>query len=88
MTCADLNRGARKCWAISDQLMIDANQVWEVSQAIDWVGELAFARPWFIESRPVPTMSRATAKFGRVSHPIKVATGEMWPESSASSSNS
>ena len=26
-------------------LMIDANQVWEVGQAIDWVKDLSFARP-------------------------------------------
>jgi L-fuconate dehydratase len=26
-------------------LMIDANQVWEIDEAIDWVKKLAFARP-------------------------------------------
>ena len=30
-------------------LMIDANQVWEVDQAIEWVNKLAFSKPFFIE---------------------------------------
>ena len=34
--------------------MIDANQVWEVNEAIDWVRELAFAKPWFIEEPTSP----------------------------------
>jgi L-fuconate dehydratase len=32
-------------------LMIDANQVWDVQQAIEHVSELAEYRPWFIEVR-------------------------------------
>src|SRR5690606_16760099 len=35
-------------------LMIDANQVWEVDQAIDWLEQLAFAKPWFIEEPTSP----------------------------------
>jgi L-alanine-DL-glutamate epimerase-like enolase superfamily enzyme len=35
--------------------MIDANQVWEVDQAIDWVNALAFAEPGSSRSRPAPT---------------------------------
>ncbi len=35
-------------------LMIDANQVWEVGQAIDWVKQLAFAKPYFIEEPTSP----------------------------------
>ena len=34
--------------------MIDANQVWEVDAAIDWVRELSFANPWFIEEPTSP----------------------------------
>lgn len=36
------------------KLMIDANQVWEVDAAIDWVRELSFANPWFIEEPTSP----------------------------------
>lgn len=30
-------------------LMIDSNQVWDVQEAVDYVKQLADARPWFIE---------------------------------------
>ncbi|MCX7889683.1 MAG: fuconate dehydratase, partial [Rhodobacteraceae bacterium] len=36
------------------RLMIDANQVWEVDEAIRWVRQLAFADPWFIEEPTSP----------------------------------
>lgn len=35
-------------------LMIDANQVWEVDEAIQWLDKLAFAKPWFIEEPTSP----------------------------------
>lgn len=35
-------------------LMIDANQVWEVPQAIEWVSALAEIKPWFIEEPTAP----------------------------------
>ena len=35
-------------------MMIDANQVWEVDQAIDWVNALSFAKPYFIEEPTSP----------------------------------
>ena len=35
-------------------LMVDANQVWDVDQAIDWMTDLAFARPRFIEEPTSP----------------------------------
>ena len=57
--------------------MIDANQVWEVGQAIDWVQKLAFAKPFFIEepTSPDDVMGHKTIRKGIA--PIKVATGEM-----------
>lgn len=58
-------------------IMIDANQVWEVDQAIDWIKELAFARPFFIEepTSPDDILGHKAIKEGVA--PIKVATGEM-----------
>ena len=58
-------------------LMIDANQVWEVQEAIDWVKKLHFASPFFIEepTSPDDILGHKAIKHG-VS-PIKVATGEM-----------
>ncbi|HLS42433.1 MAG TPA: L-fuconate dehydratase [Paenalcaligenes sp.] len=59
-------------------LMIDANQVWEVDQAIDWLEQLAFAKPWFIEE---PTSPDDVAGHRKIREAMKgkmqVATGEM-----------
>ena len=58
-------------------IMIDANQVWDVNQAIDWVGKLAFARPFFIEepTSPDDVLGHKAIRDGVA--PVKVATGEM-----------
>ena len=58
-------------------LMIDANQVWEVPDAIEWVGKLAFARPWFIEEPTSPDDIEGHRKIREGVAPVKVATGEM-----------
>jgi L-fuconate dehydratase len=58
-------------------LMIDANQVWEVDQAIDWVKRLAFAKPFFIEEPTSPDDVAGHRKIRRAIGPVKVATGEM-----------
>lgn len=59
-------------------LMIDANQVWEVDQAIAWLKELAIFKPWFIEE---PTSPDDIAGHRRIRQSVKgnmqVATGEM-----------
>ncbi|MFH1796240.1 MAG: L-fuconate dehydratase [Pseudomonadota bacterium] len=59
------------------KLMIDANQVWEVDQAIDWVRHLAFAEPWFIEEPTSPDDIEGHRKIREGVAPVKVATGEM-----------
>jgi L-fuconate dehydratase len=59
------------------RLMIDANQVWEVSEAIDWIKRLAFAKPWFIEEPTSPDDVEAHRAIRAGVAPIKVATGEM-----------
>lgn len=58
-------------------LMIDANQVWEVGQAIDWVRELAFAKPWFIEEPTSPDDVEGHRAIRNAIAPVQVATGEM-----------
>ncbi|MCQ1852770.1 L-fuconate dehydratase [Neorhizobium galegae] len=58
-------------------LMIDANQVWEVGQAIDWVNKLAFAKPFFIEEPTSPDDIAGHRKIRQAIGPVKVATGEM-----------
>jgi L-fuconate dehydratase len=60
------------------QLMIDANQVWDVDQALAWLPHLAFAKPWFIEE---PTSPDDIAGHRRIREAMKgamqVASGEM-----------
>lgn len=58
-------------------LMIDANQVWEVGEAIDWVRQLAFARPLFIEEPTSPDDVAGHRAIREAVAPVKVATGEM-----------
>ena len=58
-------------------LMIDANQVWEVGQAIDWMKELAFAKPFFIEEPTSPDDIAGHKAIREAITPVKVATGEM-----------
>ena len=58
-------------------IMIDANQVWEVDQAIEWVNALAFARPLFIEEPTSPDDVIGHRRIREGVAPVKVATGEM-----------
>jgi L-fuconate dehydratase len=58
-------------------IMIDANQVWEVDEAIRWVKALAFARPLFIEEPTSPDDIFGHKKIRQAIAPIRVATGEM-----------
>ncbi|ODA28539.1 L-fuconate dehydratase [Planctopirus hydrillae] len=58
------------------RLMIDANQVWDVSTAIDWVRQLAKFEPWFIEEPTSPDDILGHAAIAKAVHPIAVATGE------------
>lgn len=58
-------------------LMIDANQVWEVGQAIEWVKKLSFANPFFIEEPTSPDDIAGHRKIREAIGPVKVATGEM-----------
>jgi L-fuconate dehydratase len=69
---------AREVLGPDRHLMIDANQVWEVDQAIDWVRQLAFAKPWFIEEPTSPDDVEGHRKIREGIAPVvKVATGEM-----------
>lgn len=72
-------RIAREVIGPERRLMIDANQIWEVGQAIDWVRQLAFARPWFIEepTSPDDVAGHRTIRQAIAADGIKVATGEM-----------
>lgn len=63
------------------RLMMDANQVWEVGQAIDWMRRLQEFRPWWIEepTSPDDVLGHRAIRLAlqQFEHPIGVATGEM-----------
>jgi L-alanine-DL-glutamate epimerase-like enolase superfamily enzyme len=57
-------------------LMIDANQVWDVGQAIEWVNALADFEPLWIEEPTSPDDILGHAAIRAAVAPIGVATGE------------
>jgi L-fuconate dehydratase len=58
------------------KLMMDANQAWDVQQAIEWMRPLAEFDPWWIEEPTSPDDVLGHAKIARALAPIGVATGE------------
>ena len=67
---------ARDILGDSVTIMIDANQVWGVDQAIDWINQLKRFNPWFIEEPTSPDDILGHAKIRKAVKPIMVATGE------------
>jgi L-fuconate dehydratase len=80
----DLAEDVRRAGIVRDEigddrfLMLDANQVWDVDQAITWMAELARFRPWWIEEPTSPDDVLGHARIARAMEPlgIGVATGE------------
>jgi L-fuconate dehydratase len=80
----DLDEDVRRAGIVRDEVgddrfvMFDANQVWDVEQAIAWMGELARFRPWWIEEPTSPDDVLGHARIARALEPsgIGVATGE------------
>ncbi len=72
----------RRCTLLREEigpgrrLMIDANQVWEVGQAIEWLHTLSRFDPWWIEEPVSPDDILGHAKVTRAVRPMRVATGE------------
>jgi len=58
------------------KLMMDANQVWDVPQAINWMKELARFEPYWIEEPTSPDDILGHAAIREALKPIRVATGE------------
>jgi len=79
---ADLSDDVRRCTIAREvigwdaHLMIDANQVWDVPQAIEWVKALASFKPLWIEEPTSPDDVLGHAAIRRAVAPIGVATGE------------
>ncbi len=79
---ADLADDQRRCAiareVVGDDIAIalDANQVWDVPEAISWIRALADIRPAWIEEPTSPGDILGTAWIRREVHPVPVATGE------------
>ncbi len=58
------------------RLMMDANQCWDVPEAIAQVRELARFDPWWVEEPTSPDDVLGHAAIARAIAPIRVATGE------------
>src|SRR6059058_5456034 len=78
----DLDDDVRRARLIREEigpnrkLMMDANQVWDVDQAIEWMKELAVFQPYWIEEPTSPDDVLGHAKIAQAIEPIGVATGE------------
>lgn len=78
----DLNDDVRRAAIIREEigpgrkLMMDANQIWDVDQAIEWMKPLAKFQPWWIEEPTSPDDVLGHAKIAQAVAPIGVATGE------------
>ena len=79
----DLDDDLRRCRVLRDEMgpdarmMIDANQVWDVPEAIAWIGALAKFDPWFVEEPTHPDDILGHRAIARAIAPLRVATGEM-----------
>jgi L-fuconate dehydratase len=78
---ADAEDDIRRCAIIreeigSRQLMMDANQSWDVNEAILQMKTLARFHPWWIEEPTSPDDVLGHATIGKAIAPIRIATGE------------
>jgi L-fuconate dehydratase len=78
----DLDDDMRRCALVREEigpnrmLMLDANQRWDVDDAIDNLRELARFDPWWIEEPTSPDDVLGHAAIAKAVAPIGVATGE------------
>lgn len=79
----DADDDLRRCRVIREEigadarLMVDANQVWEVDEAIDRIRELSSCDLWFVEEPTSPDDILGHAAIAEAVQPIRIATGEM-----------
>lgn len=78
----DLEDDIRRCRVMREEigqdnrLMMDANQYWDVPEAIDHMKQLAPFNPWWIEEPTSPDDVLGHAAIAKALAPIKIATGE------------
>jgi L-fuconate dehydratase len=66
----------REALGASGTLMMDANQCWDVPEAIEHMKALAEFQPWWIEEPTSPDDVLGHAAIAKAIAPLKVATGE------------
>ena len=79
---ADIADDVRRCTIIREEIgdtnkmMVDANQTWDVGEAIASMRQLAQFKPWWIEEPTSPDDVLGHAAIRKAVAPIGVATGE------------
>ena len=79
---ADIEDDVRRCALVREEigpdrkLMVDANQRWDVDEAIAYMQHLAPFNPWWIEEPTSPDDVLGHAAIAKAVAPIGVATGE------------
>lgn len=67
---------AREAIGPDAKLIVDANQAWEVDQAVEWLKHLAPMKPWFIEEPTSPDDILGHQAIRQRINGIQVGTGE------------
>jgi len=79
---ADLDEDVRRCRIVREEigpdrkLMVDANQVWNVDEAIRHIEALAGFDLWWVEEPTSPDDILGHARIAEAVHPTRIATGE------------
>ena len=60
------------------KILLDANQVWDVDEAISWMRELSHFKPYFIEEPTSPDDIFGHKKIKDAIYPIKVVTVKLF----------
>ena len=69
-------RIAREAGGPDVRIAIDANQRWDVDEAMRWIKALAPFEPWWIEEPTSPDDMLGHAAIRRAVRPVRIATGE------------
>ncbi|MPZ73702.1 MAG: fuconate dehydratase [Nitriliruptorales bacterium] len=67
---------ARRTVGSDVRVAIDANQRWDVAEAVGWINALAPYDPWWVEEPTSPDDVLGHAAIREAVQPVKVATGE------------
>ena len=79
----ELEDDRRRCGLLRSELgpearmMVDANQMWDVPEAIEWIQQLKEFDLWFVEEPTYPDDILGHAEISKAVAPVRIATGEM-----------